>query len=454
MFSVTEARNAPVSRRSFLSLLMAGAGSAALAACGGGGDSTNTDSVANAEKGVAKSASASGTVIPPAASVTDSSGAVWTLVNGHATRNGTSVATGSPVAFVNILYYNGVIYGKNSAGNWFKSGTSPWQNLGTADPRGTVAAAATTSKSLFYGINGHMAYGSGIYHTMSPAAQLAILKDLGVTNYRADVASAGMATVLATALNGAFKNSGVNILPVLNPSSCGWNGSLSESAAYTLGYNLATGVTQQLKGLVKYIECGNELEVSLKISGDGHDTSNWSPTMWPAYRGVIRGMVDGVRAIDSSIKVGVGTGVALSYRALQMLWNGISPNGTSAGVGGAASVRWDFTCYHWYESSGDVLCGWQNSQCYDVLQALKDSFGVPIWLTEWGWFGQVDTAAQQTAYVTKALTEYKSIKDKYNIQSVMMYAVIDDSYGLIKNDGVTKTPAYAAFKNFVQANPV
>jgi hypothetical protein len=35
-----------------------------------------------------------------------------------------------------------------------------------------------------------------------------------------------------------------------------------------------------------------------------------------------------------------------------------------------------------------------------------------------------------------------------------MYAVIDDSFGLIKNDGVTKTAAYTTFKNFVQSNPV
>jgi hypothetical protein len=56
--------------------------------------------------------------------------------------------------------------------------------------------------------------------------------------------------------------------------------------------------------------------------------------------------------------------------------------------------------------------------------------------------------------VTTALTEYRSIKDKYNLQSVMMYCVIDPNYGLILGDGVTKTPAYTAFKNFVAANPV
>jgi hypothetical protein len=35
-----------------------------------------------------------------------------------------------------------------------------------------------------------------------------------------------------------------------------------------------------------------------------------------------------------------------------------------------------------------------------------------------------------------------------------MYCMIDSSYGLIQADGATKNPAYAAFKNFVAANPV
>jgi hypothetical protein len=139
--SLTSKTDAPFSRRKFLTFMMAGAGSATLAACGGGGDAVGTD--AADPSAVAKAASSSGTVIPPAASITDSSGAVWTLVGGRATRNGASVATGSPVAYTTILYLNGVIHAKNTAGNWYKSGTSPWMNLGAADPR---TAASTGSQ--------------------------------------------------------------------------------------------------------------------------------------------------------------------------------------------------------------------------------------------------------------------------------------------------------------------
>jgi hypothetical protein len=318
------------------------------------------------------------------------------------------------------------------------------------DPR----AQAPAPTSLFYGMNGHMAYNSGIYETMSAAAQLALLKDLGVTNYRADVASAGMAQVLATALTGAFAGSGVSILPVLNAVSAGWNVALSESAAYTLGYDLGAAVATPLKGLVKYIECGNELDVPVQIGGNGSTPDSWSPAYWPAFRGVIRGMIDGVKAIDSTIQCGVNVGVPMAYGALQMLWNGVSPNGTATGVSGAEVLQWDFTSYHWYLSSGDIQCGWNNNSCVNVLEVLASSFGKPIWLTEWGWSGASDTPAQAAAYVTTALTEYLSVKDTYNIQSVMMYALIDPDYGLIQEDGVTKNPAYAVFKNFTAANPV
>jgi hypothetical protein len=443
--SITETT---LSRRRFLSYLIAGASGVALAACGGGGTEDTDVGIKGIDKAAAGS-SPDGTTIPSGTSITDNSGSTWTLVSNRVTKNGVAVATGSPKPLTLILWYGGVIYAQNADGTWFQSG-SPWTSIGTTDPRTKAGGAAS---ALFYGMNGHMAYNSGIYKTTTPAAQLALLKDLGATIYRCDVASGGMSQVLADALNGPFKGSGVQILPVLNPKSAGWDVTSSESAAYTLGYNLGVNCTTPLKGLVKYIECGNECDVALKIGGNGASCADWNPAYWPSFRGVIRGMIDGVKAIDPTIQVGVNVGIPMAYRALQMLWNGISPNGTPNGVGGAALVRWDITMYHWYKSSYDIQYA-GGSAAVDILQVLKDSFGKPIWLTEFGWSGSLDTPDSAAAYVTKAMTQYKSVKDKYNIQCIMMYCLIDANYGLIKADGVTKNPAYAAYRNFVAANPV
>lgn len=456
---------ASVPRRKFLAGLVAGAGSFALSACGGGG-ADSPGAVANSAKVANTATPSSFTVTAPTANAT---------VSGSVTVTGTAGSN-----WVNVCVFDhasGAKIGadtKPSNGTFaikvdttkLSTGSHQFDVMGftvaAGQPGGTktttsvsVTVAAPSSGALFYGMNGHLAYPSGIYHTMSAAAQLALLKDLGVTNYRVDVADGGMAQTVANALTGAFAGSGVAIMPVLNPISAGWNKNGSESAAYTLGYNLAVACTKPLKGLVKYIECGNELDATgLITTGNGSLTSNYSPAIWPAFRGVIRGMIDGVKAIDSSIQCGVNVGIPLAYRGLQMLWSGIQPDGSANGVSGQQQVRWDYTTYHWYESSGDITCGWQNNACLNVLQVLKDSFNVPIWLTEWGWSGSKDSAAQAASYTTAALKEYRALKDQYNIQSIMMYCLIDPAYGLVQEDGVTKNPAYTSFKQFVAANPV
>ncbi|SAL52574.1 glycosyl hydrolase [Caballeronia humi] len=446
--AANDVRTSNFPRRRFLALLIAGAGSSALTACGGEGNGDDGADIAGVSK-LAATTSPDGTTIPSATSIVDDAGNMWTLVSNRVTRNGTSIATGSPKALTMLLWYGGGVYAMNTDGNWYKNG-NPWASLGANDPRPKVDAA---SLSLFYGLNGHMAYNSGIYKTVSPAQQLALLQDLGATIYRCDTAGAGMSQVLADALNGPFRGSGVQIMPVLNPRSAGWDVTSTEAAAYTLGYNLGVNCTKPLKGLVKYIECGNECDVALHIKGNGASTSDWSPAYWPSFRGVIRGMIDGVKAIDATIQVGVNVGIPMAYRAQQMLWNGISPDGTEAGVGGAAQIRWDYTTYHWYKSSYDIQKA-GGTAATDILQVLKDSFGKPIWLTEFGWSGSLDTPESAAVYVTSSMKQYLSVKDKYNIQSIMMYCIIDPNYGLIQPDGVTKNPAYGAFKDFVAANPV
>jgi hypothetical protein len=411
-------------------MMLASAGGAVLAGCGGGGGGGGSDSVSNS---AGKGTTSSGTSSQAAGSASAASAST--------SPSSTSSASTSP---------------NSGAGNSNAStpdNTSPTDNTQPGD--NSNSRPPVTPNSLFYGVNGHMAYNSGIYNDLSAAQQLAILQDLGVTNYRCDIAGAGMARVLADALTGAFANSGVAILPVLNPRSAGWDPDGSESAAYQLGYNLGVHCATPLRGLVKYIECGNELDsIGLKIAGDGSHTSDWNPSQWPSFRGVTRGMIDGVKAVDSSIECGVNVGIPMAYRALQMLWDGITPDGTAQGVSGAASLRWDFTSYHWYHSSGDIECAGINNACVNVLQVLRDSFNVPIWLTEWGWNGQNDTPQIAQGYVQWAMEKYHRVRTQYNIQTIMLYAVIDESYGLLQDDGVTRNGTYQVFKDFIAANPV
>ncbi|MGA7776403.1 MAG: glycosyl hydrolase, partial [Paraburkholderia sp.] len=90
-----------------------------------------------------------------------------------------------------------------------------------------------------------------------------------------------------------------------------------------------------------------------------------------------------------------------------------------------------------------------------VLQILQQSFNLPIWLTEWG-FNMYDTSAQQGSYVSSAMAEYYSLREQYNVQSIMMYELIDmattDEYGLIEADGATHKACYASYKAFTAGN--
>jgi hypothetical protein len=95
-----------VKRRQFVGGLVALGGSYLLGACGGGGGeesnggtSASGNSAVKATAHTAVSPSANGAAMPPASSIIDSAGAVWTLSGG-------------------VLYKNGAVVGNNY--NWFR----------------------------------------------------------------------------------------------------------------------------------------------------------------------------------------------------------------------------------------------------------------------------------------------------------------------------------------------
>jgi hypothetical protein len=139
-----------VKRRQFMSGLAALGGSYLLSACGGGSeDGSNGTAVSAASKATAhaSAASASGTTIPPAASITDSSGAVWTLSGGVLYQNG--AVAGVNYNVVLALWINGSIYHENASGQFYQWNGSAWGSC--IDPRlGTVSADGTTLPSAPY----------------------------------------------------------------------------------------------------------------------------------------------------------------------------------------------------------------------------------------------------------------------------------------------------------------
>ena len=85
--------------------------------------------------------SASGTTIPSATSITDSSGNVWTVVSGVAKINGTTAGTNSAVS--TLLYYGGTIYYVNTSNAWFSWSGTAWATSSNPQPA-TASASGTT----------------------------------------------------------------------------------------------------------------------------------------------------------------------------------------------------------------------------------------------------------------------------------------------------------------------
>ena len=158
-----------VKRRQFLGLVTAVSGSYVLTACGGGGGGAGGDqgnaSSAGATTSSATSgssnqtqtdtgssnsgtlASANGTAIPPAASITDNQAALWTLVNGSVYRNG--VMAGNTYNVTLLLWYGNGVYHQGTGGQFYGWNGTTW--LACNDPRlGGTSADGTTIPQASY----------------------------------------------------------------------------------------------------------------------------------------------------------------------------------------------------------------------------------------------------------------------------------------------------------------
>ncbi|WP_321794106.1 lipopolysaccharide biosynthesis protein [Caballeronia sp. J97] len=317
-----------------------------------------------------------------------------------------------------------------------------------AASRKTVAAAAT-SASVFYGANGHNNEG-GAYDISSPALQLSQLQDLGVKLYRNEVYSQGSANKLA-GIAKTMAAGGVTVYPVMLMSI----DFSSETDAYNAGYQLGVWTATAYK--YPYYEVSNELDtLTIYNNVDGVYPQQFDNAKFQIARGVIRGMIAGVKSVDTNGKIVMGGGTWMHYALDQMLANGTQPDGTT----GHPVVNWDITAWHWYSDMGDITNACGGTGCHDVLATLQQ-MGKPIWINEFGVRPWMGTDQQIAAYLVgnKMMSEFVAVASKYNIQAIQTYELYDDpnggegAYGLLKNDGKTQKAAYTAFKNFVASNP-
>jgi hypothetical protein len=519
-------------RRQFLGCLTAAAGSYVLAACGGGGAGVGGAAVGNAavanaavaHASMAATASANGTQVPPAASITDSSGNVWKLSSGFVYKNGAKVT--GPYNVAMLLWFGGSLYQENTSGVFYKllsdgswtqcldprlGGTSldgtaippatyiidKSSNLWTLangsvckngvkdtstfnvslllwygamlyhcgsggqfyvktwagnwapcrDPRIAMPAAAGS----FYGINGHYDY------PFTPTQIVGALTALGCTTYRMGCVNKPTQLNPVISMARAFQSAGLKLFTLVNYGVRDANGVLytSETAAYNACFAGAAAIATALApyGVTTY-ECGNELTrdpaIILNSATAGTKPGDFNNANWAIMRGVMRGMIDGIKSVQPSARCGINFCVA-DVAAADMLWDGQQPDGT----GGYPTVRWDITTWHNYQPYGDIFnIGTDGAgPGFNLPVYCKARYGVPFMITEWN-AGPEQVPTSRAVYVSQQLSEFYAARDVDGIESVMYYELTsgDLTYGIVTDALVPIQPTYSAFQSFVVAN--
>lgn len=410
-------------RRKFLSVLSSAVGSAVLAACGGGGsDPTNP-----AAKDVA---STGGLVAPAPASGASAAGAASAA--SAATVGGSVAASG----------------GTNTS-----PATTPSTPVTTPSDPGnpTTVPPAPVAKKMFYGINGHYDY------TYSPAQTISMLTAIGCTSYRITVEDLGNSLSKVAAMAKAFDGTGMTLFVCLDPSLYDNSGQpwANEQLAYNEGFNYGSTSAKSLQpyGIVFY-ECGNELTrrdlTVIDSTCAGNKASDFNNAYWPIMRGLMRGMIDGVKSVQSTAKCGINFCVA-DIGASDALWFGTQPDGSS----GHTPLRWDVTTWHNYQVYGDIFnIGTDGAgPGFDLPAYCKKQYGVPFMITEWNANPEV-SQADRAAYITTNLQKYYNNRKADNIEAVFLYELDsgNTTWGMVI-DGVPNQLPYNAMKNFIAANP-
>jgi hypothetical protein len=392
----------------------------------------------------ANGTSPNGTTVPPAPYINDALGRRWSVINGVIYRDGLVVGVNYGVAL--LLWYGGMMWHQNTSGQFYVwADAAGW--LHCSDPR----TAGIAAPGNFYGINGHYDY------TYTPAQVIALLKGIGCTTYRVGCDEDPQQIAAVCALAQAFQAAGMTLFVLVNQGMTDASGNVlaNEKVAYDQAFMVASTVAGALKpfGVTLY-ECGNELtrqnSTILDFNQAGNTASDFNNANWPAMRGVMRGMIDGVRSVQPDAKCGINF-CASDIGAADALWEGRQPDGTT----GYPVVRWDITTWHNYEVYGDIFnVGTDGAgPGFDLPGYCKARYGVPFMITEWN-TGPEKTEVYRASYITSQLTNLYQARKTHNIQSAMYY-VLDsgnNTYGMVIN-GVPVTLPYAAFTDFLALHP-
>lgn len=295
----------------------------------------------------------------------------------------------------------------------------------------------------FYGVNIHPDY------FRTNAVLVSLLQMLKVTHVRCDVYSTTTADTIV-GFAPSLAAAGIKLLACITPP---FDATKSEDENYQAAKSLTTDIVSRLSPYVDIYECGNELdrrsETYAGVQGDV--TGTFKNDGWPPWRGVLRGMIDTIKAMQPAASVGIDFCCA-DFNAAQMFWDGAQPDGST----GHTPLRWDVSMIHWYRVYGDFddSPNPYGGAHVNLVKEYKSRFGKPVMFTEWGQIPEA-TGTDLSGQINDMMTKFKA--DRANgLVSIFNYQLAHDGegFGLINNTWDGLTPAGQAFVDFITANPV
>ncbi|WP_444848988.1 DUF4214 domain-containing protein [Mesorhizobium sp. LSJC265A00] len=277
-----------------------------------------------------------------------------------------------------------------------------------------LIASAPASADLLWGVNGHPVIS---YPDVPIEKQLDFVKNLGLKSYRVNITAADQGDTLARVVK-AGKERGIEILPVITPGLDLDKHNPEE--LYSQARQLAVVLGGRFKNDIRVWELGNEMEIYAIIKpcekrDDGSQyPCSWGPAggtgaldyygpRWVKVSAALKGLSDGMTAVDPSIKKAMGTaGWGHTGAFARMKQDGIA---------------WDISVWHMYGEDPE----WAFHEI--------SGYGKPIWVTEFNNpYGSQHSERQQADGVKQAMTRLRELQDTYKVEAAHIYELLDETY--------------------------
>jgi hypothetical protein len=276
-----------------------------------------------------------------------------------------------------------------------------------------AAASTPASADLLWGVNGHPIVS---YPGIPIEKQLDFIRDLGLKSYRVNVSADDEADSLARLVDAA-KTRGIEILPVMTPSLD--LDKENPDQLYGQARKLAVSFGTRFKNDIRVWELGNELEnyAIIKPCEKRDDGSQypcaWGPAggtgaldyygpRWVKVSAVLKGLSDGMTAVDPGIRKALGTAG----------WGHIGAFARMKQDG----IAWDISVWHMYGE--------------DPEWAFREiaGYGKPIWVTEFNNpYGSQRSERQQADGLKQTMTRLRELQGKYKVEAAHIYELLDGS---------------------------